>query len=155
MIQFTSSTERDKFLSDVLPRYRRSFSKSTEIGKFMLLIPGRDKIFFARLQEAEAFFAGYHTNSSEFTPFAYVIHTDLSIPSAYLLRRGNQTFAVADVYEILLELFDEKTLLEHQRQREETHQLSMKQESEKNTLSLLAVILVVALFVLYAVFKQP
>ena len=155
MIQFTSSTERDKFLSDVLPRYRRSFSKSTEIGKFMLLIPGRDKIFFARLQEAEAFFAGYHTNSSEFTPFAYVIHTDLSIPSAYLLRRGNQTFAVADVYEILLELFDEKTLLEHRRQREESYKLSMKQESEKNTLSLFAVILIAALFVLYAVFKQP
>ena len=104
----------------------------------MLLIPGHSKRFFPRLQEAEAFFAGYHENSSELDPFAYAIHTDLNTPNAYLLRPGNRTFAIADVYKILLEIFDEKTLLEHQRQREEEHQLSMKQESEKNTLSLLA-----------------
>lgn len=121
----------------------------------MLLIPGNGKMFFPCLQEAEAFFAGYHVNSSELDPFAYAIHTDLNTPNAYLLRRGNRTFAIADVYKILLEIFDEKTLLEHQRQREEEHQLSLKQEGEKNTLSRLAVVVVVVLFVLYAVLKHP
>ena len=125
------------------------------MGKFMLLIPGRQIMFFARLQEAEAFFAGYHLNSSDFTPFAYVIHTDLSTPNAYILRRGNHTLAIADVYNILLEIFEETTLLEYQRQREESYRLSIKQESDKNTLSLLAVILIAFLFVFYAVFKQP
>ena len=153
MTQFASSTERDEFLRAVLPKFRHSLDKPEEIDKFLLLIPGRSNMFFARLQEAAAYYAGYHVNAPTVHTFAYVIYTGMDTPNAYILKGGNQSLEISYVFKELLEIYDERALLEHRSQQEERHKKSIKQDKENDTIIIIAIIFVIAVAIFYTIFK--